>query len=110
MNDFFNLLQDLPLDDKLQVRNYITRLEREIPENLQSLNEAIESKGIENVYIPAFLARDRFYRLLLQAFRTHLQTLENRHPESLGSQLRVIRQASSRLDQRIEQQAQHDHR
>ena len=110
MNEFFNLLQDLPLDNKIFIRSCVDKLEREIPGHLQCLNEAIESEGVENVYVPAFLARDKFYKLLLQAFRTHLQTLENRHPESLGSQLRVIRQASNTLDHRIEQQEQQNHR
>ena len=104
MNEFFNLLQDLPLDNKIFIRSCVDKLEREIPGNLKGLNETIESEGVENVYVPAFLARDKFYRLLLQAFRTYLQTLENRHLESLGSQLRVIRQAGNRLDRRIEQQ------
>lgn len=110
MNDLFNILQDLPLDNKIFIRSCVDKLERDIPGNLQGLDRAIESEGVENVYVPAFLARDKFYKLLLQAFKTHLQTLEDKHPESLGSQLRVIRQASNRLDHRIEQQEQQNHR
>ena len=47
MNDLFNILQDLPLDNKIFIRSCVDKLERDIPGNLQGLDRAIESEGVE---------------------------------------------------------------